>query len=97
MSKPLYEVIDHGIDHSQYFPGCGTAYTDFDVAITGAGSNAREAYNDALDQAAMSGYNVDSVRGVSKLGRNIVTRQHNEECYYYVSIRLSNSLLKSEG
>lgn len=96
MSKP-YEVIDHGIDNCQYFQGCGTAFTDFDICFTGAGSNAREAYHDALDQAAMSGYNVDSVRGVSQLSRRVVRQSDHEDIYYYVSIRLSNALLITEG
>ncbi len=50
-----FEIIDHGIDHCQYFQGCGTSYTEFDSAATGCGENALEAFDDALEQIAMSG------------------------------------------
>jgi hypothetical protein len=32
-----FEVIDHGIDGSQYFQGCGVAYTKFKYVVTGCG------------------------------------------------------------
>ncbi len=49
-----FEIIDHGIDGSQYFPGCGTSYTPFDYVQTGCGQNALEAFDEALEQIAMS-------------------------------------------
>jgi hypothetical protein len=49
-----YEIVDHGIEHSQYFQGCGTSYTDFDECVTGCGDNALEAFDDALEQIACS-------------------------------------------
>jgi hypothetical protein len=45
-----YEIIDHGVDHAQYFGGCGTFGTRFDRTVTGAGCSAKEAGDDALDQ-----------------------------------------------
>ena len=48
-----FEICDHGIDHAQYFQGCGTSYTRFDYVQTGCGENAREAFDDALEQIAM--------------------------------------------
>jgi len=54
-----YELIDHGIDGSQYFQGCGTAFTDYEHCVTGCGSNAAEALGDALEQMASSGHDVD--------------------------------------
>ena len=47
-----YELIDHGIDNSQYFQGCGTCFTSFDNVVTGCGDNFAEALEDALDSIA---------------------------------------------
>ena len=49
-----FEILDHGIDNSQYFQGCGTSYTAFDHVQTGCGENATEAFEDALEQIACS-------------------------------------------
>jgi hypothetical protein len=84
-----YEILDHGMDHSQYFQGCGTAYTDFTNVWTGAGNNAKEAYNDALDQAYMD------IGGIAdkfpKRPAGIRSRPcvpvNSEDMYFYVSIR----------
>lgn len=98
MKTENYEIINHGYDHSQYFPGCGTAFTKYDFCVTGAGDNAAEAYQDALDQ-------VESIRMVEptltyslpKRPAGIRKRdkvpyefsKHEEnEVYWYVSIRL---------
>ena len=53
-----FEIVDHGIEHNQYFQGCGTSYTEFDECVTGCGENALEALNDALEQIA-SAYSAD--------------------------------------
>ena len=49
-----YQIVDHGIEHSQYFQGCGVAFSDFQYVVTGCGDNFAEAIDDALDQMAMS-------------------------------------------
>ncbi len=49
-----YEIINHGIEHSQYFQGCGVSFTEFDVCFTGIGNSAFEALDDALGQAKES-------------------------------------------
>ena len=54
-----YKLLDHGIDHAQYFPGCGVAYTKFDNVQTGCGENFAEALNDALEMIAQTEDNVD--------------------------------------
>lgn len=46
-----FQVLDHGEDGSQYFPGCGTS-VDFDYVVTGVGDTAAEALDDALESAA---------------------------------------------
>lgn len=52
MAKRLeYAVIDHGVDGSQYFPGCGVAFTRYTDVATGIGESAREAGIDAFEGA----------------------------------------------
>ncbi len=49
-----YEILDHGrMIYSDYFQGCGTAFTNFTHVWTGAGESKKDAYNDALEQAYM--------------------------------------------
>lgn len=54
-----FEIIDHGIEHSQYFQGCGVSYTNFNEVATGCGQNATEALEDALEQIACGAQSVD--------------------------------------
>jgi len=56
------KIIDHGIEHEQYFQGCGVAFTKYDVCYTGIGSNASEALEDALEQAACAGINTSDIQ-----------------------------------
>lgn len=83
-----YKIINHGYDHSQYFQGCGTYSSTFENVVTGCGMDAKEAYEDALDQMAQVGVNVDSMptrpRGIRR--RDKVPAK-TEDCYWYVSIR----------
>jgi len=55
-----YEIICHGIERSDYFQGCGTAFTEFTDVATGIGSSEKEALEDALDQLAQSDWNTES-------------------------------------
>lgn len=48
-----FQVLDHGEDGSQYFPGCGTSFTHFSDVATGVGDTGAEALEDALEQMAM--------------------------------------------
>lgn len=64
MSKVVvdYEVFHHGITNGQYFPGFSASRdSSFDESATGVGDNPHEALEDALEQLANSGWNVDSV------------------------------------
>jgi hypothetical protein len=45
-----YEINDHGTEHAQYFQGMGVALSRFTSHVLGAGSSAREAGGDALEQ-----------------------------------------------
>lgn len=101
-----YEIIDHGVDHSQYFQGCGVMFTDFDLAVTGIGDNAKEAYEDAVDQLWTMDLDASRLpkrpRGIRKSDRVHHTRDEDEdsEVYYHVSIRVAvaqSSVIRSEG
>lgn len=57
-----YEIIDHGVQHSQYFPGCGVAFTYFSHVVTGIGETAFEAALNAIEQIQMLGdYDTDGI------------------------------------
>jgi hypothetical protein len=88
-----FEIINHGYDHSDYFQGCGTYFTDFDMAFTGIGTNAKEAYEDCVDSIAMSGFDVESLptnpRGINKKDKvpaKLMTEENS--IWFYVSIRI---------
>lgn len=51
-----YELIGHGIEHSQYFRGCGVFGTPYKHAVTGMGDNPAEAIEDCLEQVAQGGF-----------------------------------------
>src|SRR5690349_22894904 len=44
-----FEFQDCGVDHAQYFPGVGVAYTDWDEVFLGCGDTAHEAADDATE------------------------------------------------
>ena len=56
-----FEIVDHGIDHAQYFQGCGVGRTKFTEVATGCGDNPAEALADALEQLACIGWDVSKV------------------------------------
>jgi hypothetical protein len=58
-----YELIDHGIDGSQYFPGCCTSHTRFEHVATGHGDSFADAIADALDFASTGEYRIEAVEG----------------------------------
>lgn len=56
-----FEIVDHGIDHAQYFQGCGVSHTKFAEVATGCGDNPAEALADALEQLACIGWDVSKI------------------------------------
>ena len=57
-----WKIEDHGIEHDQYFQGCGTAFTKYDDVAVGIGDNFQEALSDALESLAQSGrWDVDDL------------------------------------
>lgn len=57
-----FEIVDHGIDNSQYFQGCGTHGTNFLFCFTGCGESARDAFKDCIKQIFQMGFDVDKIR-----------------------------------
>ena len=49
-----FEMVDHGIENSQYFQGCGLSHTDYDDIATGIGNDPAEAIDDALESLAQN-------------------------------------------
>jgi len=46
-----YEILRHGVEHSQYFQGCGVSFTRFSEVSTGIGYTEREALLVAIETA----------------------------------------------
>lgn len=88
-----WEVLDHGLCHSQYFQGCGTSFTPWDDCFTGIGSSGQEALEDALEQAAQfyewsAILEEDMLGEVSDMEDPEVTGQPEEgELWHFVSVR----------
>ena len=88
-----FEILNHGLYHCAEFQGCGVAFTDYTDVATGIGDNAREAYDDALEQLACGGWDVSSLptrpRGINAKDR-VPASVHREmvEAHIYVSVRV---------
>ena len=89
------EIINHGVMCSDYFQGCGLAFTDYDAVATGVGSSEREAFDDALDQLAqqegMESVDWDEVERLAvkqygKPRKKIVAKD--EDSYLFLSVRI---------
>jgi len=86
MDKPAegdYSIEDCGIDHEQYFPGVGTAYTGWDSVFTGIGETLREAIEDALESAAQGDIdttNIDPTAGFSSSELDAPLHDPTDEC-----------------
>ena len=84
-----YEIIDHGMEHSQYFQGYGVSGTRFTHIWTGIGDSSKDAYNDALEQMFMD--DSEAAEKMPKRPSGIRTRPkvpaHWEDINYHVSIR----------
>lgn len=90
----------HGVQNCSFWQGAGTSFTDWDEAITGTGDNAHSAAQEALDEAAQSGWDIRGIENPydpdsTDTVENAV-REHNpeavgedgevdtEDMYYYV-------------
>lgn len=84
-----HEILNHGVEGSQYFQGCGVSFTRYTEVYTGIGDSAHEALEDALEQAAMSDWDVDGI--TNDLSEDITIpkdAKEESELHYFVSIRL---------
>jgi hypothetical protein len=52
MNVTDFEVLNHGVCHSQYFQGCGVSFSRYNYVVTGIGDSEREALDDCLEQMA---------------------------------------------
>ena len=98
-----YEIINHGLEISDYFQGCGVSFTPYSYVVTGTGINLLEAINDALEQIAMSHSVNDG--SIDELDRRMLEDNNlkrwpikphacldeNSEENYYISIRYNLS------
>lgn len=96
--KREHQIINHGLEHSQYFQGCGIAYTEYDSFFTGIGQTEYDALEDALEQAACSGMNVEGIENTQAKEDKCDGCQDDtgDDCtscgmWFYVSIRLKQT------
>lgn len=96
-----YEIVDHGIEWSDYFQGCGTAFTEYSDVATGCGEDYESALEDALESLAQNGWDVESVKPGehdddsvtawierNREPENEGTEYDGETPNYYVSVRV---------
>ncbi len=87
-----FQVIDHGIDHSQHFQGCGTSHTEYTDVATGIGDSRQDALSDALESLAQNGWDVEGIENfythdasaIVEIDRN----EYGEDNWYHVSVRV---------
>ena len=90
--KTQYEIINHGCTSSDYFQGCGTYGSGFEHVVTGIGNNAKEAYEDAIEQACQSFNDGELPRFPVKprgINKKDAVPANAEDVYWYVSIRFN--------
>ena len=89
------EIINHGVMYSDYFQGCGLAFSDYDAVSTGIGSSEREAFDDAIEQLSqqegMESVDWDEVEKLAiaeygKPSKKIVAKD--EDSYLFLSVRI---------
>lgn len=81
-----FQIIDHGVQNSQYFQGCGIAHTTFTGVATGIGSTRREALEDALESLAQNDWETNSIK--NELSDCPTVPDDAEDCYHYISVRV---------
>lgn len=94
-----FQVIDHGIESSQYFQGCGVAWTGFKNIVTGIGSDPADAICNCLNQICQEDFDTEGMEariiaqeGLTKLPTTPNTDKYHEEneeseMWYHVSLR----------
>src|SRR4051812_19184814 len=79
MAHLEYQVIDHGVEHSQFFTGCGVSFTRYTDCATGIGESARDAGTDAFESADIP-TSVDASALISELADLSTVQDAHEDC-----------------
>lgn len=97
-----FQLVNHGIEHSQFFQGCGVSFTPFDNVATGIGDNPAEAIDDCLEQMAMNGWEVEGMETRIKAQEGLEEipltpnayelHGSNSELHYHVSFRWNSEI-----
>lgn len=92
------DVRLHGIEHAQYFQGAGVGVGSerADDVFVGCGASEREAVNDALECAAISGWEFDEPDFNAYSAEDVVgpycaaagVEPCDAEAYFYASVRV---------
>jgi len=82
-----YQIIDHGVDSEQYFPGFGVFGSEYSECYTGSGENAKEALEGALEMASQNDWDVSTIENELSDVSEIDYEEH-DELHHYVSIRI---------
>lgn len=96
-----YEIVDHGVEHEQYFQGCGTYGTRYDEVFTGVGNTKAEAIEQALEDIAMADIFMpepmekEIILGLDRTETGF--GDTDEEHHYYASIRVKLSGSDGDG
>ena len=93
-----FEIINHGVEHSQYFQGCGIAFTKYEDIATGCGDNAKAALEDALESLAQNEWDTKKIKNELSEESQIPKVEDSEngewnesnDVYHYVSVRVSS-------
>lgn len=82
MQKPIeHSLEDHGIENASYWQGAGVSFTNWEACFTGVGSTPKEAAEDALEQAACSGWDVDEIKvDLKEFPDESDIPEHTEDC-----------------
>ena len=92
-----YQIVDHGIEHEQYFQGCGVSYTEYEDCYTGMRVTLWEALDDALDIMATEGkYEYDSNPDLKAEIQGNLTEAENKVTVYKNTV-LSNQVKLAEN
>ena len=82
-----YEIINHGIEHEQYFQGCGISCTEYEDIATGMSNNFTDALDDAADSLAQNDWDTKTIQELQMRSVNAQIIK-NPDIHYYVSIRV---------
>ena len=96
-----FEIVDHGIEHCQYWQGCGADV--YEECASGCGENPADALDDLLEQIAMSGdWETDGLEGriceqlgIKKMPLRPRVKASMDEHYYYLSMRWNPAVVNS--